>query len=456
MTATTARAPSFLYNWLISLLLAAFVFGTCWTGAILHWRAHAGDPGTGEMLVYLFALPAALLIAAVLVRKRLTSITAPAMPAVHATRPLAASSPATPTLPLTILATTLRSPHGATDEEVFAALLEKTARPSLDASLVDTDGFPLMTARCPDAEEAALQDAIAAWLTANALPGLFNAEQWRALVLATQVAEELATDTMRVLAEPVKATAVLQLAPVLPADWTANQRDAASQWLRHTVVQSGWPAEHIAMVMQGQADISDVVPATLLTQLATRAPDATVVAMVLACDSRIGTDAVQDWTAAKTLFTPGHPEGQIPGEGAVGMLLTDLAQVPAAIANSALFAILEPLACAQRGANPALLANLAQTVLTASHTEASALTMIVADTGPTTARMVELMGYAGTAPPQLDDQKDVIGVCGAVPALTALAMARLYACERNGPTLWLTNQDPYQCCAALLRPPPAG
>jgi hypothetical protein len=302
--------------------------------------------------------------------------------------------------------------------------------------------------------------AIAEWLAANKMHGAFTAEQWRALVLATQVAAELSMETLHVLAESVRTTGMLQLAAVLPADWTAAQRDAACQWLRHTVVQSGWPADHTAIVTPEAADTPDAIPVTLLTRVATRTPDATVVAIVLACGSHLGTDTVRDWTGRKTLFTPGHPDGKIPGEGAVGLLLTDLAQVPAAIVNGALFAILEPLASAQRGATP-LLAGVAQAALDAAHVEASAVRMIVADTGPATARMLELMGYAGTAVPQLDDQKDVVafggasGVCGAVPALTALALGRLYTCERNGPVLWLCNDDPRLCCAALLRPPPA-
>jgi hypothetical protein len=69
------------------------------------------------------------------------------------------------------------------------------------------------------------------------------------------------------------------------------------------------------------------------------------------------------------------------------------------------------------------------------------------------------MGYASSATPHLDNETDVIafgrasGSCGAVPALTALALARHYACVRNGPVLWLAHDDPFQCSAAVITPP---
>ena len=73
MSTTTAVPPSSLRSWLTGCLLAILAFGACWTGAIFYWRARDGDPGTGELLLYLFLLPGALLAAALVARKRLAA-----------------------------------------------------------------------------------------------------------------------------------------------------------------------------------------------------------------------------------------------------------------------------------------------------------------------------------------------------------------------------------------------
>ncbi|QNA87282.1 hypothetical protein G4G28_00250 [Massilia sp. Dwa41.01b] len=37
----------------------------------------------------------------------------------------------------------------------------------------------------------------------------------------------------------------LRLLPLLPSGWTVEQRSAASLWLKHVVVQFGWPAKRV-------------------------------------------------------------------------------------------------------------------------------------------------------------------------------------------------------------------
>jgi hypothetical protein len=301
-----------------------------------------------------------------------------------------------------------------------------------------------------------LQAEITAWLGDVASEfSNFSDEQWRALVLASSVTAELAT------ALPLHhENANLRLAPVLPVDWPAAQRDAAGRWLQHIVVQHGWPAEHITIVSLNEADISGTLPATLLSLMATAAPGLT---LIVAGASHVGDASVQAWTIQQTLCTSSCPHGQIPGEGAVGLLLTN----PALAASTGiLFAVLEPIATAMhavstdeyRGPLPPVLPDLAHVTLTTAAIDASTLTGIVADTRRTT-RMLELMSFANSAAPQLTDAGEIVafgrasGTCGAVPALTALALASHYACDRNGPVLWLSNEDAFQRCAAIVRPP---
>lgn len=455
MTATALPVPSSLRTWVAGSLLALLAFGACWTGAIVYWRTRAGDPDTMELMLCLFVLPGSLLAAALFARNRLTTppqaaTTTPAASDLVAPQRTATRQPA----PLAILATAVRSPHGASVEEIAAALAGRRARPALDAELVDNDGFPLMTARCPEANDPALQADIATWLAADGGAVELSDEQWRALILATAVTAELAGT----LPPPDASNAMLQLVPVLSKDWGAIQRDAAARWLRHTVAQSGWPAARIAVIAPIDADQFHTIPAMLA---ATPMP---VTAMVIASASHIGDDTVQAWTGNGALFTASHPAGKIPGEGAVGLLLSDTAT--AAANDGALYAILEPLHTGRRNASAddhrgppqPMLAGLAASALAAAQVDPGALTMLAADTGPATSRMLALMGYASAATPHLEVEDIVTwghasGVCGAVPALTALALARLNACERAAPVLWLAHDDPFQCCAAIVHTP---
>jgi hypothetical protein len=455
MSSTALPVPFPLRTWVAGGLLALLAFGACWTGAIVYWRTRAGDPDTMELMLCLFLLPGSLLAAALFARNRLSAppqaaTTTPAASDLVAPQRTATRQPA----PLAILATAVRSPHGASVEEIAAALAGRKARPALDAELVDDDGFPVMTARCPEANDPALHADIATWLAADDAAIAFTEEQRRALVLATAVTAELAG----ALPPPDASTATIQLVPVLAKDWGASQRDAAARWLRDKVAQSGWPAARIAVIAPVDADLFHTVPAMLA---ATPAP---VIAMVIASASHIGDDPVQAWAAHGALYTASHPAGKIPGEGAVGLLLTDIATATAA--DGALYAILEPLHTGRRNASAddhrgppqPMLAGLAASALAAAQVAPDALTMLAADTGPATSRMLEVLGYASAATPQLDTEDIVTwghasGVCGAVPALTALALARLYACERNAPVLWLAHDDPFQCCAAVLHMP---
>jgi hypothetical protein len=192
--------------------------------------------------------------------------------------------------------------------------------------------------------------------------------------------------------------------------------------------------------------------------------EGTVIALLLACGSHLGEDSVEQWSGKGTLFTPGRPQGHIPGEGAAGLLLTDLAR--ARSVAGAVIAMLHTVDEARRHnsadeskrADATLLGTLTEKVLARGAAQASEVAMIVADTGHRTSRVLELMGLATSALPQLDAEADVAslgvsgGTCGAVPFMTALALSHHHAIERDAPVLCISNEDPYRRCAALIRP----
>jgi hypothetical protein len=461
MPPTLSLPGQHIPGWFKNALVSGFVVFICWGVAIAYWRVNKSAPGIGDLVIYLLALPAVLVAAYLIGSRLIASLTA--APAVSTQAQPAQASPAPVQLPpLAILAASLRSPHGATVEELAAAIAGNKARADLDRELIDEDGFPVMTARSADASDEMLQEEIKEWLARNGMAELqFSEEQWRALTLASAVAGDLAIRAAGELVSEDGAAPMLQLVPMLPADWPVDQRRAAAIWLEHTAEQFGWPADRIAVPSEPSASTGDVF--TRLAQAAT-VNDTPLVALVVACASHIGQETVDKWAGAGALFTSSQPLGLIPGEGAVGLLVTDLRQAESI--ESAAFVLLDRIEEARRDTSadevkrvdPKLLGELAEAVCKGGATGLADVAMIVGDVGHRPNRMLELMGFASDEMPQLDDTDDVVrvglasGTCGAVPFMTGLALARYYTLERDAPVLCTSNEDAYRRCVAMVRP----
>jgi hypothetical protein len=464
MTSTTVSPAGPLPGWLKSALLAAAVFIVCWGGAIAYWRTAENAPAAGELALALLVAPLGVLMATWVIKKAVLSKTAAST--LPEASPATKAVPVAPTVPpLAILATALRSPHGASTEELAAAIAAGKARADLDPELVDNKGFPLTAARRDDAVDEALQEEINEWLALKEMGGLrFSEVQWRALTLGTAVVRDLASEAAIALTPAEGTPPVLQLIPILPAEWTVEHRSATVMWFKHQAAQYGWPAADMTAVdfpiHNGHAISS------IFKQLARDAavPGSRFAALVIACDSQIDQETVDRWDAAGTLFTTSRSQGLIPGEGAAGMLLTDLQHAQKVEGTS--YAVLEPFFEARREVSiddskrtdTKLLLNLAERACKAATVEPTNVAMIVADTGDRANRMLELMGMASTMFPQLEDSTEVArigegsGICGAVPCITALALARHHAIERTAPVLCVSNEDTHQRCTTLIRP----
>jgi hypothetical protein len=462
LTAESLANPHALPGRIRQALIAAGVVVACWGGAIVWWRTSGRVAATSEWMLLLFGLPIALLLAGLIGHQWIvqrSAVQADALPATPAHPANAAAGPVQ-AQHLAILATALRAPHGASPEELAAAIADNKARPDLDRELVDDDGFPVMCARCPDARDEALREDVADWLAAHGdVEAHFSDEQWRALTLASGVVAELAGRAAIEWSVRDDAMPSLQVLPLLPADWSAGQRDAAAAWLRHTAAQAGWRGEI------GQAAPADH-PTGDITQLAriASAGETPRVTLVVAAASHVGGATVARWASERTLFTSAQPQGLMPGEGAAGLLLGGAAL--AGTSGGQAVALLAPLEEAQaddapdvrrRGADR-VLAGLVERTLADAGVDAGGVAMIVADTGHRSRPVYELMEYAATTMRQLDGSEDVVrvgaasGACGVVPFVTALALGAHYAGVRQAPVLCLANEMPGRRIGALVRP----
>lgn len=466
MTTTTTTTPARLpAGWFKLGAIVVTTFVVCWTLAIGYWHITDRNPGTGELGLTLLALPLGVLFALWGSQKAIAARAA-SIPA-STSKPAASASraDAVATTPvLAIVATALRSPHGSSAEELASAIADNEARADLDKELVDDNGFPVMTARSDDAYDEALQDEIADWLSSQGLQIHLTEEQWRALTLASAVTAELASIAAGDLLPYEESAPTLQLRLMLPADWPMDIRRAVTMWLKHTVSQYGWPETSIAVPDTPEQD--HAAPTTIITQLmpAPLPGNTPVVALVVACASLIGQESIDRLAAQSSLFTSSQSRGHIPGEGAAGLLLTDLQLAQACGAE---FALLGPVnerrrdtsADDARRTDSTLLLELVEQASKAAAVDISQISMVVADTAHRPNRVLELMGLSAPAIPQVDAADDIIriglgsGSCGAVPLMTVLALARHYALDRNAPILCIGNEDPYLRSAALVRPP---
>jgi hypothetical protein len=466
---SNSLAASTMPGWIKGLALTTVAFAVCWAGAITYWRAFDRMPSTVEMALSLVALPLVLILAFWIGRSLFKAGASGPTAALPAT---AAKTPSAPmqASALAILAASLRSPHGASPEELAQAIASNKARADLDPELVDQDGFPAMTARCHYATDEALQEEIMGWLAENGMADLaFNDEQWRALTLATGVAGDLASQAANSLITTDAVPPLLQLMPILPAEWSIAQHRAAGMWIKHTVSQFGWPPDRISLPAELTAVPDEAAPTAVFRRLAQEAAatDASLVAMVVACASHIGEQSVAQWAESGMLFTSSNPKGAIPGEGAAGVLVTDMRQ--AQLMTDALVTVLDAIEQTRRDssaddakrANPKLLGELTERAIARTGAEAAAVSMIVADTGHRSTRTLELMGQVSANVPHLDNAEDVVriglasGTCAAVPFMTALALARHYTLEREAPVLFVSNEDPFERAVAVIRPPGA-
>jgi hypothetical protein len=425
-----------------------------------------------ELLMALFAVPFALRLAFWHSRKLFArhADTAAASATTAATLPSTAPhiAPLRPPV-LAILGASLRLPHGASTQALATALADHRGDADLDPELVDAGGCPVVTARSGAAVNDALRADILAWLAENGLADLrFGEEQWRALVLATQVTAELAGQAAQLLmpaGDPSRLLRPLRLIPLLPAEWNSAQRRAAGQWLEHTVAQAGWPASRIERARSTLPGPDEASPAAPFGHLAHEAvlTNAPLSALVVACASHVGGATVAQWAADGSLFTSAQPQGRVPGEGAAGLFVLDERQARS-IDGTAIVRLdalkerrRDSSADASRQVDTALLTGVIAGALDHADTAAADIAMVVADTGERPRRVLELMGSVA-ALSRLDPEHDIArvgiacGSCGVVSFIAALALARHHALAREAPVLCVSNEDAYRRIAALVRP----
>lgn len=448
-------------TWLKGSLLVLFIFCASWAVAVWYWRATNRMPSTSDLATYMIVLPLSLLLA-VWVGRRLARIPAPAA-AATAVPAIDATPAPVPPPSVSLLASAVRTAHGASPLELNEAIGAQSARADLDPELLDDSGYPVMSVRADNAIDSALRTDIAAWLSTSAFADpAWTDEQWRSLALGSAVTGDL---VLHALGHPhavlPEGTPVLRIHACVTSGWSEAQRTAAAAWLADLAAQAGWPASRVHAHVASDGPSATASASLSLLAGHAGAGGEPVLAIVLAFGSLIGEAGIEQLARSGTLFSAANPQGLIPGEGAAGVLVADAAQ-------AALFGDPAPsiqIATAYRDSaaasggkpDPGLLRQLSASLIPDAASLES-VKAVFADTSHRTNAVTEVMAFASSALPHLDAGTDLkatgvaCGHCGDVPFVAALALAHQHVSDTATPALCVGHDTPLQRTAALVRP----
>jgi len=463
-------------KWLKGGLWLLGVFAVVWLAVIIYWQSTTRLPSEIDLVLYLGVLPLALF--GVVWGVRSLAVAPPAKPVAPAPAPKAdpaavAAQAAKKTAEqertwtLGLVATALHTAQGASGAEVLAKLAEEGAiEQTLDAELTTPDGFPVFSARIADLDTTPTQEALAQWqpLTPHAQVQWSDA-QLRALHLASQAITELALAVVEHpdIAQYAKAEALgrpnsedavvpLRLIFLWPSRWDAAHQAAANAWAKQLVVQSGWPQSRLIMQPPQPAQQDPIALLDFVTVTAHRAKLPTV-GILVACDSGIDQDYVDDLHANGQLYSGKNMQGLMPGEVAAGLLFADAQQCqklgpgPFAHMRRASWASRDKSADARGRTSAELLGTVAELALETSGLAATDVKALCADHDHRPSRDVELAEMLNDKFPELIPSKDVLKVAQASGSMqqmnttAALCVAHQYVMDKQAPVLCVSLHD---------------
>lgn len=464
-------------------LLFGLVVGVIWLGVVVYWQTSQHTPTETDMLLYLVVAPL-VMAGALWGGYKLFSASPAAAAAPQADGAVPASTAGgradavERTWTLHVLATSLRTSAGASASDVLSALTSGEVQLALDSELKNQEGYPIFAARVPDLDTSEFQDTFGEWLQQSPhATTVWTAAQYRAMLLATQSVDELSTmagahpaaqQFLAAQARPPKEDAVpyLRIMGLFPVVWPESCRQAAADWLKFRGVQNGWPA-HRVLTQVTTPEITgamEVMDALVVNAHRTQLP---MIAIVLACDSAIDQELVDDLAARSALYGGKNMTGSCPGEAVAALLLADAAQSQLISPSQETCSRIHRAAWSKRDKSADERGRVSADVLTsvvASALEAGALTaadvkLISADNDHKPARESELSEMASKTFRDLDLSKDVVKVaqaCGTVQhvgTVAALCLAHQHVVDEQAPSLCASLHDPFWRAAVVLTAP---
>ncbi|RJS91682.1 hypothetical protein [Salinisphaera sp. Q1T1-3] len=478
-----------LLKWTGLLLLCV---GIVWLGVIGYWFVTHADPSARDLVLYLVALPLAAFVLFVAVRAAGRALrSSDDDDDTEADTTVAASTPSQEDRRCLLAGAALRLPAGDDGAAVLATLHDGTTRPGLDDNLVDDAGLPVFACRV-----AALDDEACSAETLD-LPDPARDEtapldwplyQRRAIALLDQSLEELAEVTLVPLIEPIEAQSDSTAS-------TARDADEAAQPTIHGVrvfivppADPAWSETTLQSLarryrQQLQARVGDACPPITVEYLDPTQPvpamaaldgwlgrlahgDRQEIAVVLALHSDIDPERIGTLDRAGRLFSQANPDGRIPSEGGVALLVAPETLQPCfdtaelIIAHRAILGARDREIGSGGRENGKRLVQLVGEAIATAGRPASDTGCFLSDSGIGAARGVEIGAvFNNDAFEHLDSGADHLGLgscCGdldGVATVATLALARQQSLDETHVVVVLSTRDALQRAAQVLGPP---
>lgn len=453
-------------------LIAAFItFAIVWALVLGWWQTNDFTPSTSDLLLYLGAIPLLLVVGYWLLSGFIE----------HIRKPLIADESATPSLPvdddplgparrvseaaarqftLMLADACLETAVGQSEEDVLAAM-QAGKRPEPSAALLDADGFPVFSAEIADLQPEALAERLAEASGMSAL--VHSPSRLRTLALLDRVATRLEA-SMDAWSEGKADKTFLRLVWILPAEWGHNDLSIVRAWLQENYWHSfsSLPAKVSLHVSQSGVEVLQRLDEEIL--LANRSSIDNELIVVIGAVSNIDQQTIDQWSSSGKLFGPHHQDGEIPGEGAAGLLLVKrklLESQPLARAVE-----ISRVAVGKRDKrldaggriNGKLIENLFSDVLGTFGLSHAEIRSVALDADHRSRHLAEAMEGGGEALAHLDPIEDflpsgaVTGSINPIGPLIMLACARARVLADEGAALCLSNHAPLERATLLVKP----
>ncbi len=452
--------------------------GASWASAIFYWRSSGASPNGWDLLTWLGIVPAGVLGGGWMLRsgwRRLAQAGAERLQRQDedVQPPVAVAEAAEPPPGLqasaaVIHATAVNLACGS-DAGQLATGHTELARPGLHPRLRDRDGLPVLSAHVPDLDTAVVRD----WLERRQQASAFGEAPLRALALLQPVAEELLLQALAQLPAPRErpgevvaglrrqqeglAGGRLDVAVLLPGDWNGAMQRSAAAIVSDWAAELGLPAGQVqveALPVRGSGDAW-----RWLQRLLRQEPDQDRWQLLLAAGSLIDATWIERLQMRGALADRQHPDGTLPGEGAAGVLLTQVRgdEAEGVVLQPPMLATLESAPASER-ARARRSTELLQAAMQAAGVDAGQVDWVVSDADQRADRAAEACAAAVAACPELDSYRQCFA-CGAVAgtvvpvvALATLALAAAHASYSDRAALVLGVDEPDLRVAAVVAP----
>lgn len=449
-----------------SLLTLAIVWGL----VLAWWQSNDYAPSTIDLVLYLGAIPLALIGGYWLLRGFIEHLKAPPPVAKPSLQnevdddPLSGARARTAAaergFALCLIDAWLNVPAGASADDVLAAL-EAGKPPEPSAQLTDEAGFPVFVAEVKNIDA----DGMAERLFGEAGPIRQLSDEpgmVRALALLDDVLER-ACGQVNALLDQSQEKLSLQVLCLVPADWHSSHLPALRLWLTNY-----WPdldtarLEITLLPVAGEVDAMRQVDETILR--ANREASANELFLIVGAVSAVNEQTVDSWAAGQRLFTAKHQHGRIPGEGAVALLLASPVLVQGLDLPEA--TVISRVSHGQRDKRVdaggriggRLIEQLIEGLLDVTALDSTKITAAVCDADHRSGQITEMLEGLGRLFDHLDPIKDCLaigrvnGSLAPIASLVALACARARVLADDAPILCLSNQHDLDRAVLLAMP----